>query len=814
MIKNYFKIAWRNLWKNKIFSFINIFGLSAGLASCMLICLYIYDELSYDRYHNNVEQLYQIGTVFVRSDGEQKVPSTPAAMAQAMQQEFPEVVNTTKLTSLFVDDKTLLKYKENKQSNSFYETKGYLADPSFFTFFKYNFIEGNGTAALNNPNSIVLSEEISNKIFGKQPALNKVIHVESNTNGDGDFTVTGVFKPSKMPSHIDGRFFMSIPGGGIDGYIKSQTSMAGNNLFFTYLQLKPGTDVKKMEAKFPAFVEKHMGSDLKKAGFGKKQFLTPVKDIHLRSGMPENVTASGSLAYLYIFISVALFTLLIACINFMNLSTARSSKRLGEVGIRKVLGVQRKSLIGQFLSESLLLSFIAFIFALLIVQVLIPVFENVSGKNFSYSLPQYSILLGVFFLLSIAAGLLAGSYPAFYLSSFQPIQVLKGLLSNSFAAVSLRKGLVVFQFIISVILIIASLVISNQMRFLRSADLGFTKDQQLVIPLRSENAKRSYTALKNALSNDGHIQSVGASAYYPGIFNPEDANFYREGQNKDGAVNTRTNRIDYTYLQTLNIKPVAGRLFSEEFADSSTSIILNEQAVKEIGFVSAEEAIGKKIFTERQEGRFSLNVIGVVNDFHFEDMHTPIKAFGFTLNESAGYNYLIAHAKAGDINAAIKNVETIWHSLNPDEAFEYSFLDEDFQKNYKAESRLSSIVGYFTLVAIIISCLGLFGLAAFSAEQRTKEIGVRKVLGASVAGIVQLLSRDFLKLVIIAIIIAGPVAWFVMHKWLQDFAYRIHISWWVFVITAITAVLIAFVTVSYQSIKAALMNPVKSLKTE
>jgi putative ABC transport system permease protein len=814
MIKNYFKIAWRNLWKNKIFSFINIFGLSAGLASCMLICLYIYDELSYDRYHNNVEQLYQIGTVFVRNDGEQKVPSTPAAMAQAMQQEFPEVINTTRLAGLFVDDKTLLKYKENNVSNSFYETKGYLTDPSFFTFFKYNFIEGNSATALGNPNSIVLTEEIAHKIFGKRSALNKVIHIESNTNGDGDFTVTGVFRPSKIPSHIDGRFFMSIPGGGIDGYIKSQTSMAGNNLFFTYLQLKPGTDVKKMEAKFPAFVEKYMGSDLKKAGFGKKQFLTSVKDIHLHSGMPENVTASGSLAYLYIFISVALFTLLIACINFMNLSTARSSKRLGEVGIRKVLGVQRKSLIGQFLSESLLLSFIAFIFALLIVQILIPVFENVSGKNFSYSLPQYSILLGVFFLLSIAAGLLAGSYPAFYLSSFQPIQVLKGLLSNSFAAGSLRKGLVVFQFIISVILIIASIVISNQMRFLRSADLGFAKDQQLVIPLRSENAKRSYTSLKNALSNDGHIQSVGASAYYPGIFNPEDANFYREGQNKDGAVSTRTNRIDYTYLQTLNIKPVAGRLFSEEFADSSTSIILNEQAVKEIGFVSAEEAIGKKIFTERQEGRFSLNVIGVVNDFHFEDMHTPIKAFGFTLNESAGYNYLIAHAKAGDISAVVKNVEATWHSLNPDEAFEYSFLDEDFQKNYKAESRLSSIVGYFTLVAIIISCLGLFGLAAFSAEQRTKEIGVRKVLGASVAGIVQLLSGDFLKLVVIAIVIAGPVAWFVMHRWLQDFAYRTHISWWVFVITAITAVLIAFATVSFQSIKAALMNPVKSLKSE
>jgi putative ABC transport system permease protein len=814
MIKNYFKIAWRNLWKNKIFSFINIFGLSAGLASCMLISLYIYDELSYDRYHDNADQLYQVGSVFVKSDGEQKTPGTPAALAQAMQQEFPEVVNTTRLAGLFVDDKTLLRYRENNRSNSFYETKGYVTDPSFFTFFKYNFIEGNGVTALSNPNSIVLTEDIARKIFGKAPALNKVIHIESNTNGDGDFTVTGVFRPNKMPSHIDGRFFMSFIGGGLEGYTKSQTSMAGNNLFFTYLRLKPGTDIKKMEAKFPAFVEKYMGSDLKEAGFGKKQFLIAVKDIHLRSGMPENVTASGSMTYLYIFISIALFTLLIACINFMNLSTARSSKRLGEVGIRKVLGVQRKSLIGQFLSESLLLSFIAFVFALLFVQLLIPVFENVSGKNFSYSIPQYSLLLGGFFLVSIVTGLLAGSYPAFYLSSFQPIAVFKGLFSNSFAVVSLRKGLVVFQFIISVILIMASVIISNQMRFLRSTDLGFTKDQQVVIPLRSENAKKSYTALKNALTADGNIQSVGASAYYPGIFNPEDANFYREGQTINDAKRTRTNRVDYTYLQTLNIKPVAGRFFGEQFADSGTSIILNEQAVKEIGFASPQAAIGKKIFTQRQGQLFDLNVIGVVKDFHFEDLHMPVTPFGFTLNESAGYNYIIAHTQARNINEIVKKIETNWHALNPDEAFEYSFLDEDFQKNYKSESRLSSIVEYFTFIAIIISCLGLFGLAAFSAEQRIKEIGVRKVLGASVAGIVQLLSQDFLKLVLIAIVIASPVAWFVMRKWLQDFAYRIHISWWVFALTAITSVLIAFVTVSFQAIKAAIANPVKSLKTE
>ena len=783
----------------------------------MLICIYVFDEINYDKHHKNVENLYQVGTVFVRSEGDKKVASSPAAMGQALRQEFPEVVNTTKFTSLFVDDKTFLKYEENGLSKSFYETKGYVADSSFFNFFNYNFIEGNDATALNNPNSIVIAEEIARKIFGQQSALNKVLHIESNTNGDGNFTVTGVFKPYKMPSHIDGRFFLSFKGGGLEGYTKSQTSMAGNNMFYTYVELQDKANTQALEAKFPAFVDKYMGKDLKKAGFGKKQFLTPVRDIHLNSELPENVTPSGSKTYLYILMSIALFTLLIACINFMNLSTARSSKRSGEVGIRKVLGAQRNGLIYQFLSESILLSSIAFLFALLLVQFLIPVFEMVSGKTFSFTPPQYMGLLSLFFILSIGAGLLAGSYPAFYLSSFKPIKVLKGRFSSSLAAVSLRKGLVVFQFTISVMLIVASVVIANQMHFLRSTNLGFAKEQQIVIPLRSETAKKSYSVLKNTLNSTNEIQSVGASAYYPGIFHPEDANYYREGQTMDNSKRTSTNRVDFGFLKTMDIKPIAGRVFSEQFmGDSSNMIVLNEQATREFGFVSPQEAVGKKIFTDRQGERFDFDVIGVVKDFHFEDLKTPIAPYGFMLNRRGdlNYNYLIAHTKAGDMGSILKNIETTWHKLNPNEPFEYSFLDEDFNKNYKAENRLSSIVGYFTFIAILISCLGLFGLATFSAEQRTKEIGVRKVLGASVSSIIGLLSKDFLKLVIIAVVIASPIAWFVMNKWLQDFAYRLPISWTVFAITAAGALLIAFLTIGFQAVKAAVANPVKSLRTE
>jgi putative ABC transport system permease protein len=816
MIKNYFKIAWRNLMKNKVFSFINIFGLSAGLASCMLICLYVYDELSYDTAHPNIESIYQVGTVFIRPDGEKKAPSTPARLAEAMRQDFPEVVNTTRIAALFVDDKTLFTFKDNQISKSFYETKGYLADPSVFSFFDYPFAEGDAKTALVNPFSMVISEEIARKIFGSQSPIGKQLLVESNTNGAVDFTITGVFRPSNTPSHIDARFFLSIPGGGIDGYLKSQTSMAGNNFFYTYVELQDGAKAAATEAKFPAFVEKYMGKDLKEAGMGKRQFLLPVRDIHLRSGMPDNVTANGSMTYLYILVSIALFTLLIACINFMNLSTARSAKRSGEVGIRKVLGAQRQGLIYQFLGESVLLSLLAFGFSMAIVWLLTPVFSDITDKKFAFTPSQYFGLFGGFLALSLLAGILAGSYPAFYLSSFQPIKVLKGRLANTLAAVSLRKGLVVFQFTISCLLIVASVVISNQMNFMRSADLGFVKDQQIIIPMRNEASKLNYAALKNNLLQSNIIKSVGAAAYYPGIFNPEDANFYKEGQTAATAKHTYTNRVDYDFLKTLNIQTLAGRSFSADFpADTNTTIIIfNETAVREFGFASPADAIGKKIFTQRQSGVADLTIVGVVKDFHFEDLKKPITPFGFTVSQQPFYNYMVAQANTSDLSQIIKTAETAWQKLNPNEPFEYSFLDADFQKNYQTESRLSTIVNYFTLVAILISCLGLFGLASFSAEQRTKEIGVRKVLGASVGNIVALLSKDFLKLVALSVVIASPLAWFVMNKWLQDFAYRLPIGWSVFALTAAVALLIAFVTIGGQAIKAAVANPVKSLRTE
>jgi putative ABC transport system permease protein len=816
MFRNYIKIAWRNIKSNKLYSFINIFGLTIGLTCCLLITLYIVHETSYDSYHKNINRLYELATTFVKDGKEDPKPNTPAPMAAAMKQEYPEIMETTRLLTLFAEDKTLIQYQPaNEAPKSFYETKGYAADSTFFRLFNYHFIEGNPATCLNEPNTVVLNEEIAKKLFGNETALNKQIKISSNTNGDTTFTVTGVFRPLNKPTQIDARFFISMKGGGLESFITGQSDMAGNNMFQTFFLLKDGADPKALEAKFPAFVQKYIGESLKSLGFYKKQFLIPVRDLHLYSGMDVNISAVGSITSLYVLGSIALFTLLLACINFMNLSTARSSKRSAEVGIRKVLGAERRALIRQFIGESVVMSIVALLFAVLTTAAFLPVFSYLSGAQLKLDLSSDLVLLFAFLAVAVITGVLAGTYPAFYLSSFRPIKVLKGQLANSLSAVVLRKGLVVFQFIISVVLIIASVVINKQMTYMRNKDLGFTKDQQIIIPMRSNTAKRIYTPLKDAVKKNPLVDNVGASFYYPGIFNPSDMGLRKEGKSPNDAKLVHTNVVDESFLQTLGIKPVAGRIFSEQFpADTNNRIVINTEAAKQIGFASPEKAVGNQLFFDWRGQSYSYTIVGVIKDFHFQDLHVPIAPYGFFLNNQPYYNYLIVHAKADNVSTLIKQLGKDWNTLNPNEPFEYSFLDEDFQKNYDTENRRAAMVEFFTTIAILISCLGLFGLATFSAEQRTKEIGIRKVLGASVTNVVGLLSKDFLRLVLIALLIAAPIGWYFMNKWLQDFAYRIHISWWVFVVAGLFALVIAFFTIGAQAVKAALTNPVKNLRTE
>jgi putative ABC transport system permease protein len=553
-------------------------------------------------------------------------------------------------------------------------------------------------------------------------------------------------------------------------------------------------------------------------GRDKKQFLLAVRDIHLSDVVSSNVTPPASKTYLYVLASIAVFTLLIACINFMNLSTARSSKRSSEVGIRKVLGAEKGTLVRQFLGESMLMTLVAFILALAITILLLPLFDRVSGKQITISFSRDKLLLLGFLLMALATGFMAGSYPAFYLSSFNPVKVLKGKLANSLAVVAVRRSLVIFQFTISIVLIIASVVIARQMHYVRTAELGFAKDQQITIPLRSATSKLQYTALKNEIKNSTRVLSVGASMYYPGIDNAYDNVYYKDGQTMNDATYTKMNYVDEEFMHTLDLKAAAGRLFSPRFLSDTTDnrIVINETAIKQMGFASAQKAVGQKIHFDLQGKTYDFEIIGVVRDFHFQDLHVPVAPYGFQLvpANSGSFNYMTIHARAGNMIQVLKGIENAWHKYDPNEPFEYNFLDETFQKNYLSDDRLANIVGYFTAIAILISCLGLLGLAAFSAEQRTKEIGVRKVLGASVGRIVSLLSVDFLKLIIIAIVIASPIAWWAMNKWLQGFAYRQAIDWPVFAYTTTIAMTIGLLTIGSQAIKAAMANPVESLRSE
>ncbi len=826
MLSNYFNIAWRNFKNNAFFSTLNVAGLAVGLCCCMLTALYLYDETHYDQHHPRAGDLYAVGTTFVRAeakdeaDREQSAFNSSSPLGDALREAFGEVEMTTRVQRVFMQDKTPIRRIENGQITTVLnEQKGYFADSTYFEMFGYEFLEGNPAKALNMPNTIVLSDDIARKLFGDQSAFGQTLRISNGwfDGGDLDFKVTGVFRQSTEPSILQGRFFMSIYSGGLGEFIRNTRNLVNNNMFTTYIRLRPGSDAKALEAKLPAFVERNMAEDFKNNNYRKKQFLTAVSDVHL-SGISHTNSGftSGNTSYLYILGSIALFTLLIACVNFMNLATARSARRAGEVGVRKAVGAAQSDLIGQFLSESVLIALISWAGALLLTHTALPFFSQLTERPLSFSIAENAGLFGAFFGLALLTGVLAGAYPAFFLSSFRPVEVLKGKFVNQFSAAFLRKGLVVFQFVVSAGLVLASIVINRQMQYLQTTNLGFQKDQQIVIPLTGKAALAASATLKKELVQDSRIASVGASQFYPGITNLSDMSFRREGQTMAQAIMTRINRVDADFMTTLGIEPVAGRLFSPSFpSDTAFKMVVNETAIRKYGFPSASEAIGQQVMVTWQGQEYRYEIVGVTKDFHFESLHDPIEPLAFQLDGGQNSAYLVAHARAGvDLTALLGSIETTWKMLAPGEPFEYTFLDDDFQKNYRTDRLMGGLIGGLTGIAILISCLGLFGLAAFAAEQRTKEIGIRKVLGASIASITNLLAKDFLKLVLLAIVIASPIAWYVMNQWLADFAYRIEISWWMFAAAGALALLIAFLTVGFQSVKAALANPVKSLRSE
>lgn len=810
MIKNYFKIAFRNLFRNKAFSFINISGLAVGLATCLLIMLYIFDESSYDKHYKDVDQLYRVASMSQKGES---WAAGPGPLAAGLKHDLPEVEQSTRLLT-FPDIATmLLKYDNGAEKKQFYETHGYYVDSAFFQLFTFDFKYGNINTALNEPNSTVISTDLAEKFFGKENPMGKALLI-TTPFGDFNYTVKGVFDKEKNKSHIPANYFLTMRNNDMWNWVQNQTRWATNNIFFTYIKLKPAVNARVFEKKLAPFFYKNAGEEMKMAGFSKTLFLQPVKDIYLHSAIGNEIGANGNITYLYILGSIAAFILVIACINFMNLSTARSQKRAKEVGVRKVMGAQKSSLINQFLGESLLMSVISLLLAFVLAWALLPVFNTLTQKNLQ-PLDQPQLLLWMT-ALTFLTGLLSGLYPAFYLSAFRPVSVLKGKIINSFSATAIRKGLVVFQFTISICLILGAIVIWQQLSLLKNQQLGFNKEQQVVFPMAKafKSSNSDYNAFKTELLKNPSVKMVSSGSTYPGIADLNDMLFYAEGKTPNDFVDIRLTGVENDYTETLGFKIINGRSFSKDFTADSASIILNETAVTELGYTT-ENAVGKKIQYDFAGNHSILNIVGVVKNFNFESLHNAVKPIGLTTGLFTNkYSYTIASLKTNDYSRVLTEIEKIWVKLNPSVPFDYSFIDQDFQRNYEKEERMSDIVISFTTIAILIACLGLFGLSAFSAEQRTKEIGIRKVLGASVANVTALLSKDFIRLIIISIVIASPIAWYFLNKWLQDFAYRITISWWMFAAAGLTAILIALLTVSFQAIKAAIANPVKSLRTE
>jgi putative ABC transport system permease protein len=793
MLKNYFKIAFRNLWRHRVFSFINIMGLTVGMTACFLIFLYVRFELSYDRFYAKTDRIYRV-ICDIKTPSETLKAGGPAwAVGPHIAQDFPQIEASVRVSG----DELLVR----KGNVKFQETNSVYADSAFFQVFDFKLVKGNPKTALSEPFSLVLSETAVKKYFGTADPLGQTVLF---TGGGLPAKITGIMKdmPENTQLKADMLVSMSTLTKNFNKGLDDQWGNYGNQ---TYVLLKPGANAKALEAQIPAFLERRNGTEMKQLNMYPTLFLVPIKNDYLYSTRDGN--KAGNINNVYIFSLVAVFILLIACFNFVNLTTARSAERAKEVGIRKVVGALKGQLTGQFIGESVLLCIVSFLFTIGITALLLPSFNTLAGKTVSTGVFENIGFIGILFLAALAIGLLAGVYPALVLSSFKPVTVLKGRFSTGTKGILLRKGLVVAQFTISIALIIATITVYRQMNYMRSQDLGFKKDQMMVINTNSDPAA---TAFRNAVAGLPHVNSVAMSSSVPGGGNP---GAYSEIENKKGDLqiaNLDLYFVDFDYIPQYKIRMAAGRAFSRDFlTDTTQSMILNEAAVKLFGYASPEQAVGRRFKQWGREGK----IIGVMKDFHFRSLQQEIKPLSMRI-EPQGCNLISINLSTQNLPSTIAAVENKWNTLIPARPFSYFFLDEFFDKQYRSEERFGKLFLNFAILAIIISCLGLLGLASYSTLQRTREIGIRKVLGASVPNIVNLLSKEFLKLVAIAIVIASPLAWLAMHSWLEDFAYRIHIGWWIFLVAALLASLIALLTVSFQAIKAAIANPVKSLRSE
>jgi putative ABC transport system permease protein len=790
MFRNYLKTAWRNLMKNKVFSFINIFGLTAGVTVCMMIFLFIMNEFSFDNFHANGKDIYRVMRTYDPS--KPSVPYLSGPYATALMNDFHGVI---KQAVRVMPDNDLVSYK----NRPFNEKNVYLADSNFFTFFSFPLLKGNPATALIDENSVVLTESTAKKYFGDEDPMGKILEM----NKDRKLRVTGIAKNVPGNSHL--HFDMVMPIAML--YNQPFFKVWINNNHFVYVMVDKA-NLANVERGLPAFMDKYMGPTMKQTGYHFSLSMNPLKDIYFEDASSFDNVRHGSKKIVFVFLSVAALILLIACINFMNLSTIRAVERSKEVGLRKVMGALRRTLAGQFLGESLLLAIISCVLSVGLLQLLMPFYTQLLG--YTLSVPYRSWYLYAFLAGTIlVVGLLAGSYPALILSAFSPIEALKGKLRLGKGGSFFRQTLVVVQFSISIFLITGTIIISKQMGFIKNKTLGYNQEQALLVPLNNNDIYNNMNKFKKDLQANNNVVSVSTMSGEPGGFF-DDHTFEVEGQ--DNKIwKGKTEFADFEFVQTLGLKVIAGRDFSSQYpTDTASAVLLNRTAATSLGW-TPEQALGKWI---KNTVRDSLRrrVVGVIEDFNYTSLKEHIEPL--VISPSLDRRVVIVRVKTHDLQSSIELVKKAYVASAPAYPFEYSFLDQKFDELYRKDIRQQTILGIFSGLAILIACLGLFGLASFTVAKRTKEIGVRKVLGSSVQNIILLLSKDLMKPVMLATLIAVPVAYYVMHDWLQNFAYRTGLQWWVFMLSAGITVAIALATVGFRAIRAAVANPTKSLRNE
>ncbi|WP_084165719.1 ABC transporter permease [Dyadobacter crusticola] len=788
MLKNYFKIAWRNIVRQKAYSILNISGLSIGMACSILILLWVQNELSYDRFHAEADRLFRLTC----NAGDFKAAVSPAGVARGMQQQMPQIETSVRLskphTSLF-----------EAGDKKFEEKRVFFADSNFLRVFSFALLKGDAATALSDPGALLITEDMARKYFGNEDALGKILR----RNNQENLRVAGVLANAPSNSHL--QFDVIIPMSNLARRDRDlQTDTWGNFNFYTYFRLAEKTDMSpsglnRLAGRMFEIYKAH-GQTLK-IDF----HLQPLTAIHLHSDLQIDLAGHGNIQYVNIFFVVAIFILIVACINFMNLATARSERRAKEVGLRKVVGAGRYQLVFQFLGESLIFSFLSLFIAIGIVFLMLPIFKMLTEKELAIQLLDGELWLALGGI-ALLTGLISGSYPALFLSGFAPVKVLKGKMRVAGANLLFRNGLVVGQFVVAIVLLVGTSVVYKQLNFIKNRNLGFDKSNLLYVPMTGEIWGKQQS-LKAALSQEPLTADFSIISDLPTALTTGTTDLEWPGQVTKNELVVPSLDVDEHFVDVFRTKILAGRGFSRAFSGDSSNYIINEKAMQVMG-MNLQNAVGQDIVFSEAKG----TIVGVVKDFHFKSLQHEVEPLVLRLNRWGGH--VIVRARAGSNEATIQALSQINAQLNPAYPFTYGFLDNDLDNLYRSEQQMGNIFNLFAGLAIFISCLGLYGLSAFMAEQRNKEIGVRKVLGATVAGVVALLSQDFLKLILIAIVVASPIAWYAMHKWLQDFAYQTSIDWWVFVLAGALAASIALLRVSFQSIKAALMNPVKSLRSE